>query len=79
MNTTALKLDLLDKLASVTDEKLLNEIMLLLKDVDVNVTPYKLNKEQLNMVKESEADIIAGKLHTNQSVFKEDEEWLKNL
>ena len=77
MSTAELKLDLLDKLASINDEKILNQVHLLLKDIDVNINPYKLNNEQINMIRESESDCISGKLRTNDDVFKNDEEWLK--
>ena len=78
MNDPKLKLELLDKLVSVTDGKLLNQIHLILKDIDINVNPYKLNNQQITMVNESESDYISGKVYSNKSVFLEDEEWLKN-
>jgi hypothetical protein len=79
MSAQELKLNLLDKLASVTDENLLNQIHNLLKNIDVNVNSYKMNNEQINMVQESESNYQAGRTSSNQSVFNEDSEWLKNL
>ena len=79
MNTAELKLNLIDKLAFVNDENLLNQIHILLKDVEIDVKPYELNEEQIQMLKESESDYNAGRVHSNDSVFKEDKEWLENL
>jgi hypothetical protein len=79
MDIQELKLNLFDKLASVTVENLLNQIHLLLKDIDVPVKPYQLNHEQINMVKESETDYYAGRTYSNETTYNYDKEWMKSL
>jgi hypothetical protein len=50
-----------------------------LKNIDVDINPYQLNNEQISMVNESDLDYKAGRVYKNSDVFKEDDEWLKNL
>jgi hypothetical protein len=79
MSTAELKQSIFYKLTSIDDENLLNQIHILLKDIEIDVKPYKLNKEQLKMVNESETDYLLGRVHSNESVFKEDQQWLESL
>ena len=79
MNTIELKQNLIDKLTSITDENLLNQIHILLKGVNVDVKLYTLNNSQIMMIKESESDYVVGRVHSNENVFKDDKEWLENL
>ena len=75
MNTLELKLAIYDKLKSVEDDSLLKKIMGLLKAVDEDKI-YHLNEFELNMVKEGEADLEAGRVFTNEEVIAEENKWL---
>lgn len=75
MSTLELKLEIFDKLKSVEDDSLLEKIMNLLKTVDEDKI-YHLNEFELNMVKEGEEDIKAGRLYTNEQVMAEEKKWL---
>ncbi len=75
MSTLELKLAIYDKLKSVEDDGLLEKIMRLLKTVDEDKI-YHLNEFELNMVKEGEEDIKAGRLYTNEEVMAEENKWL---
>jgi predicted transcriptional regulator len=75
MSTLELKLAIYDKLKSVEDDGLLKKIMRLLKNVDEDKI-YHLNEFELNMVKEGEEDIKAGRLYTNEEVIAEENKWL---
>nr|WP_315158676.1 hypothetical protein [uncultured Flavobacterium sp.] len=78
MSTLELKLEIFDKLKSVEDEGLLKKIMALLKNVDENKI-YHLSKYELDMIKEGEEDIKAGRVFTQEQLDKEDLEWLTEL
>ena len=75
MSTLELKLAIYDKLKSVKDDGLLKKIMKLLKTVDEDKI-YHLSEYELNMVKEGEEDIKAGRLISQEQLDKEDLEWL---
>ena len=75
MSTLELKLAIYDKLKSVKDDGLLKKIMKLLKTVDEDKI-YHLSEHELNMVKEGEEDIKAGRLISQEQLDKEDLEWL---
>ncbi len=75
MSTLELKLAIYDKLKSVEDDGLLKKIMKLLKTVDEDKI-YHLSEYELNMVKEGEEDIKAGRLYTNEEVMAEEKKWL---
>lgn len=75
MSTLELKLAIYDKLKSVEDDSLLEKIMGLLKTVTEDKI-YHLNEYELNMVKEGEEDIKAGRLYTNEEVMDEENKWL---
>ena len=75
MGTLELKLEIFDKLKSVEDDALLKKIISLLKTVDENKI-YHLNEQELNMVKEAEEDIKAGRLYTNEEVINKENKWL---
>ncbi|QKJ62776.1 hypothetical protein [Flavobacterium sp. M31R6] len=75
MSTLELKLEIFDKLKSIEDEGLLKKIMTLLKTVEEDKI-YHLNEYELNMVKEGEEDIKAGRVISQEQLDKEDLEWL---
>jgi predicted transcriptional regulator len=75
MNTLELKLEIFDKLKSIEDASLLKKIMGLLKTVEQNEI-YHLSEYELDMVKEGEEDIKAGRVISQEQLDKEDLEWL---
>lgn len=75
MSTLELKLAIYDKLKSVEDDSLLEKIMSLLKTVEEDKI-YHLNEFELNMVKEGEEDLKAGRVISQEQLDKEDLEWL---
>lgn len=75
MSTLELKLEIFDKLKSVEDVGLLKKIMTLLQTVDEDKI-YHLSEYELNMVKEGEEDIKAGRVISQEQLDKEDLEWL---
>lgn len=75
MSALEIKLEIFDKLKSVEDVGLLKKIMALLQTVDENKI-YHLNEYELDMVKESEEDIKAGRVISQEQLDKEDLEWL---
>lgn len=75
MSALEIKLEIFDKLKSVEDVGLLKKIMALLQTVDKNKI-YHLNEYELDMVKESEEDIKAGRVISQEQLDKEDLEWL---
>lgn len=79
MISETVKIKLIEKLYSLTDETIFNKISDLLKDIDINVEPYKLNPEQILMVNEGLEDYKAGRTYTDEEVNREEQEWLKNL
>ena len=78
MNALELKLEISEKLKIVEDVSLLKKILGLLKTVDQNEI-YHLNEYELEMIKESEEDIKAGRVFTQEQIDKEDLEWLTEL
>jgi predicted transcriptional regulator len=78
MNTLELKLEISEKLKSVEDVSLLKKILDLLKTADQNEI-YHLNEYELEMIKEGEEDIKAGRVFTQEQIDKEDLEWLTEL
>ncbi len=75
MNTLELKLEIFDKLKSIEDESLLKKIMSLLKTAEEDKI-YHLSEYELDMVKEGEEDIKAGRVISQEQLDKEDLEWL---
>ena len=78
MSTLDIKLEIFDKLKEVEDIALLNRIMNLLKNTD-QTEVYQLNEYELNIIRESEADVKAGNVISQEQLDKEDLEWLSKL
>ncbi len=70
------RLDLLDRLASVEDDVVLQKINDLLDGVDIGASRLKLTNSQRDMLKKSEEDIKQNRLIANEEVNKEDDVWL---
>jgi hypothetical protein len=78
MSTLEIKLEIFDKLKNVEDLSLLKKIRNLLTNVNKAET-YQLNEYELDMLKESEEDIKAGRVISQEQLDKEDLEWLSKL
>lgn len=77
MQVDDLKFNLLDKLISIKDEQLLNEINELIGEVDLEQTIVKLSDAQKNMLVKSEEDIQNGNFISDEELNDEEEKWLK--
>jgi Txe/YoeB family toxin of Txe-Axe toxin-antitoxin module len=73
MSITELKQELFYKLTAITDENLLNQVHVLLNEIKIDVKPYVINNKQIEMINESESDYLADRIHSNDSIFKEDD------
>jgi hypothetical protein len=78
MSTLEIKLEIFDKLKNVEDLSLLKKIRNLLTNVG-EPEIYQLNEYELDMLKESEEDIKAGRVISQEQLDKEDLEWLSKL
>ncbi len=76
MQHNNLKLSLLDKLISVTDESLLERVDTLLSKVDLEKTLIKVNERQHSMLLNSEEDILKGNFVTDEELNEEEVKWL---
>ena len=76
MQTNDLKYSLLDKLISVRDLSLLQQVNEIIGNVDVNSSVIKVTDAQRQMLKASEEDIMEGRIITNEDVDAEEDKWL---
>jgi hypothetical protein len=76
MQTDNLKYTLLDKLISIRDISLLEKVNELLGTVDLNKPVFKLTNTQKQMLTNSEADILAGDLTSDEDINAEEDRWL---
>ncbi len=78
MSNLEIKLEIFDKLNSVEDLNLLNKIRTLLENIP-QTEIYQINKFELAILMESEEDIKAGRVISQEQLDKEDLEWLSKL
>ena len=77
MNSLQLKLNLIDKLISLTDTELLREIEKILSKIKVkNNEGFNLTSTQIEMLKTSEEDIKYGRVVSDKKMNEEEEKWL---
>ena len=76
MSTAELKLNLINKIAGITDKVRLKEIMQLLK-FQADESLYITNKEEKEAVKEAKNQIKNGDGISNEDVQKEITSWLE--
>jgi hypothetical protein len=76
MRTTQLQDSIIQKIRRTNDDKLLNYLNQLLSNED-DQKIYKFSEFEKNMLTESEADYLAGKIISNEDVNSRNEEWLK--
>ena len=76
MSTKELQESIIQKIRTTNDDELLNYLNQLLSNED-DQKAYQLSDFEKNMLAESEADYLAGKIISNEDVNLRNEEWLK--
>ena len=76
MSTKELQESIIQKIRRTNDDELLNYLNQLLSNEDDQKT-YKLSEFEKNMLAESDADYLAGRIISNEDVNSRNEEWLK--
>lgn len=76
MSTAELKIDLISKIAGISDKVKLKELMQLLQ-FQTEESVYITSLEDQNAVCEARAEIAKGNVFTNEEVQKELKEWLE--
>lgn len=78
MNTTELKLELIQTIAATQSDSLLAEIRKLVRMDSEEDEIYELNEEQTRQIQIAEQQIVEGKYLTHEAAQKQTEEWLKD-
>ena len=76
MSTKELQESIIQKIRRTKDDELLNYLNQLLSNEDDQRT-YQLSDFGKNMLAESKADYLAGRIISNEDVNSRNEEWLK--
>jgi hypothetical protein len=76
MSTKELQESIIQKIRTTKDDELLNYLNQLLSNEDDQKT-YQLSDFEKNLLAESEADYLAGRIISNEDVDSRNEEWLK--
>jgi hypothetical protein len=76
MQANDLKFNLLDKLISVRDIKILQKINDLIGSVDINSPTFKVTDAQKQMLMKSEEDIHNGNVISDVDLNAEEDQWL---
>lgn len=76
MKEDNLKYELLDKLISIEDHRLLEEINNVIGDVDINKRIFKTTRDQKDMLSKSEEDIRNGNCISDEELNEEEDKWL---
>lgn len=74
-----LRNNIIDKLLTITNKDYLAALYKLVEKSSVDNDKVKLTKEQILMLKLSDADIKSGRLLSQEEVDKSDLKWLKEL
>ena len=77
MTTAQLKNLLVKKINKIDDEDLLNAINVVLEKGGSGDEIYKLNSIQKKLIEKSDKEFREGKTISNEDVFREIDEWLK--
>jgi hypothetical protein len=77
MTTAQLKNLLVKKINKIDDEDLLNAINVVLEKGGSGDEIYKLNPIQKKLIEKSDKEFREGKTISNEDVFREIDEWLK--
>lgn len=77
MSTTELKLEIINKITSITDTEILSEIYRLV-NLESNIdTSYKLSEEEKKAIELGLKDVKEGRLYSNEQADNLIQEWLK--
>ena len=76
MSTIELKKRVLQKIESLNEEYLLEEVLALI-EFETSTSPIELSRDQKKAIEEAKGQIDRGEVYTNEEVDKEIEEWLK--
>lgn len=76
MSTTELKINLLNRIASLDDIHLIKQIQALL-DFELGEEPYKLSDEQRHRIMEAKEEYLQGKTLSEKEANYAIEAWLK--
>jgi len=75
MSTAELKIDLISRIASTEEPRIIEELNKLL-DFELDNDAYKLNPEQQTRVSEAKAEYLAGNVLSEQQADEAIEQWL---
>jgi len=78
MNTSKLKLELIQTIVQTQSDSLLAEIRKLVRMDSEDEAIYELNETQIRQVQIAEQQIVEGKYLTHKAAQKQTEEWLKD-
>jgi hypothetical protein len=76
MSTAELKSKLIDEIKGSDNEDLLLEMYRLIQIENGDVSIYPLTEDQISMVRESQAEVKAGKFLTDEEANKDIDKWL---
>lgn len=77
MNTTELKLELIQTIAQTQSDSLLAEIRKLVRMDSEDEAIYELNEAQVHQIQIAEQQISEGKYLSHEAAQKQAKEWLK--
>jgi predicted AAA+ superfamily ATPase len=77
MSVSELKLEIINKVTSISDEQILEDIIRLINQESILAQTYKLTQEERNAVQKGLNDVADGNLHSSESAKNMPEEWLK--
>jgi predicted AAA+ superfamily ATPase len=77
MSTTDLKLEIINKITSITDTEILSEIYRLVNLESNMETSYKLSEEEKKAIELGLKDVKEGRLYSNEQADNLIQEWLK--
>jgi predicted AAA+ superfamily ATPase len=77
MSTTELKLEIINKITSITDTEILSEIYRLVNLESNMETSYKLSEEGKKAIELGLKDVKEGRLYSNEQADNLIQEWLK--
>lgn len=77
MSVSELKLEIINKVISICDNHILEDIIRLLNQESALDNTYKLTNGESIAIKEGLQDVADGNLHTSESAEKMIKEWLK--
>jgi predicted AAA+ superfamily ATPase len=77
MSTTELKLEIINKITSITDTEILSEIYRLVNLESNMETSYKLSEEEKKAIELGLKEVKEGRLYSNEQADNLIQEWLK--